>query len=139
MASPKSSRQRFAEIPTSARLNLTDGVLFEGVLMVDDIFDNKGVLVDLTFRAEQIELVSPSQRLVRPPMPARRSPRGQKLPSSTQRFFYTAIPSFRLYDKLRVWEFHWLEPAANAGGRSVRHVFKFKDQKVRSIRMPRRP
>lgn len=45
-------------------MNLTDGVLFEGVLMVDDIFDNKGVLVDLVFRAEQIELTSPSQRLV---------------------------------------------------------------------------
>lgn len=63
--SPKSSRQqRFPETPTSVRMNLTDGVLFEGVLMVDDIFDNKGVLVDLVFRAEQIELTSPSQRLV---------------------------------------------------------------------------
>ena len=64
IGSPKSARQRFAETPSSVRTPIPDGDLYEGVLLVDDIFESKGILVDVRFSSEAVELTTPSIRLV---------------------------------------------------------------------------
>lgn len=64
IGSPKSARQKFAETPSSVRTAAADGDHYEGVLMVDDIFETKGVLVDIKFVNEAVEMTAPSARMV---------------------------------------------------------------------------
>lgn len=55
------------------------------------------------------------------------------MPTTQQRFSYTEIPAFRLYDKLHVWEFHWLDVVPTKGSnRPTRRVYKFKDLRVQA-------
>lgn len=47
------------------KTQVNDVELYEGVLMVEDIFVPKGVLVDLRFIPGAIEMITPSTRMVR--------------------------------------------------------------------------